>query len=107
MNKAQLLHEITDNVRKKHPHAISQDKYVKFFGELPREYLDERLAFDNLLEKSKKFQVLRIPFLSETKLEVRLNLDQCIAWEIGRWEEAASHNILPSDVKKLLRQDKV
>ena len=107
MNKAELLKEITDNVRKKHPHAVSQDKYVRVFGELPREYLDERLFFDNLLEKAKSFKILRIPFLSETKLEVRLTLDQCIAWEIARWEDAVRHNILPNDIKKLLKQDKV
>ena len=107
MNKAELLKEITDNVRKKHPHAVSQDKYVRVFGELPREYLDERLFFDNLLEKAKSFKILRIPFLSETRLEVRLTLDQCIAWEIARWEDAVRHNILPNDIKKLLKQDKV
>jgi hypothetical protein len=103
MNKAELLKAIVDNVRKKHPHKISQDKYIKHFGELSREYLDERLAYDNLLEKAKTFKVLHL-VLSETKLEIRLNLDQCIVWEIDRWEEAARHNILPGDVKKLLKQ---
>jgi len=104
MNRAELLSAIVDNVRKKHPHAISQDKYVKFFGELPREYINERLFFDNLLERAKNFKILRIPFLSETKLEVRLTLDQCIEWEIGRWEDATWHNILPNDIKKILKE---
>lgn len=102
MNKQELLRSITDNVRKKHPHKISQEKYIAFFGELPREYLNERLAYDNLLEKSKIFKMLHL-VLSEVKIEVRLNLDQCIAWELARWEEATAHNILPNDIKKLLK----
>lgn len=97
------MKEITDNVRKKHPHKIAQDKYIIFFGELPREYLNERLAYDNLLEKAKNFKMLHL-VLSETKLEVRLSLDQCILWELGRWEDAAKHNILPNDIKKLLNR---
>lgn len=104
MNKQELLKNITDNVRKKHPHKISQERYVKFFGELPREYLNERLAYDNLLEKSKSYKLLHL-VLSEVKVEVRLNLDQCIEWEIGRWEEARAHNILPNDIKKLLKDN--
>ena len=102
MNKAELLKAIADNVSKKHPHKISQDRYCKFFGELPQEYLNERLAYDNLLEKAKSFKSLHL-VLSETKLEVRLSIDQCIVWEIGRWEDAARHNILPGDIKKLLK----
>jgi hypothetical protein len=103
MNKQELLHAIADNVRKKHPWKISQEKYVAFFGELPREYLNERLAYDNLLEKSKQFKLLHL-VLSEVKVEIRLNLDQCIAWEMARWEDAAAHNILPNDIKKLLKE---
>lgn len=104
MNKQELLHSIADNVRKKHPWKISQEKYLDFFGELPREYLTERLIYDNLLDKSKQFKLCHL-VLSEVKVEIRLNLDQCIAWEIGRWEEAATHNILPNDIKKLLKND--
>lgn len=103
MNKAELLRTIVDNVRKKHPWKISQDKYVKVFGELPREYLNERLAFDNLIEKSKQFKLLYLTF-HEVKIEIKLTLDQCIEWEIARWEEAKAHNILPSDIKKLLKE---
>lgn len=102
MNKQQLLQTIADNVRKKHPWKISQDRYITLFGELPREYLNERLAYDNLLEKSKNYKLLHL-VLSEVKVEVRLNLDQCIAWEISRWEEAAAHNIVPNDIKKILK----
>lgn len=102
MNKQDLLKEITDNVRKKHPWMISQEKYVAFFGELPREYLEERIAYDNLLTKSKQYRMLHL-VLSEVKVEIRLNLDQCIAWEISRWPEAGAHNILPNDIKKLLK----
>lgn len=103
ITKAELLLNITKNVKLKHPWKISQEKYKNFFGELPREFLDERLAYDNLLEKSKKFKLCHL-ILSETKIEIHLNLDQCIEWEIGRWEEASAQNILPNDIKKLLKQ---
>ncbi len=42
--------------------------------------------------------------LSEVKVEIKLSLDECIAWELGRWEDAAKHNILPNDIKKLLKE---
>lgn len=102
MNKQMLLQSIADNVRKKHPWKISQERYLKFFGELPREFLNERLAYDNLLEKAKQFKFCHL-FLSEVKIELSLSIDQCIAWEIARWEEAAAHNIVPNDIKKLLK----
>lgn len=102
-SKADLLRSIADNVRKKHPWKISQEKYVSVFGELPRDYLNERLPYDNLVEKSKNFKLLHL-VLSEVKLEIRLTLDQCIAWELSRWEEASAHNILPNDIKKLLKE---
>jgi hypothetical protein len=105
MNKQELLNQITNNVRKKHPWKISQEKYKNFFGELPREFLEERIAYDNLLEKSKNFKLCFLT-LSEVKVEIKLTLDECIAWEIGRWEEAGPHNILPNDIKKLLKEDK-
>lgn len=102
MNKQDLLKSIADNVRKKHPWKISQEKYLAFFGELPREYLAERLAYDNLLEKSKQFKLCHL-VLSEVKVEIKLSLEQCIAWELGRWEDARLHNIVMNDIKKLLK----
>ena len=101
MNKQELLCGIVDNVRKKHPWKISQEKYFKFFGELPQEFLDERLAYDNVMEKNKQYKLLHL-VLSEVKVEIRLTLNQCIVWEIARWEDAVLHNILPGDIKKLL-----
>lgn len=105
MNKAELLKNITDNVRKKHPWKITQEKYQAVFGELPREFLNERLAYDNVLEKAKQYKLLHL-VLSEAKVEIRLTLDECIVWEIARWEDAKAHNILPNDIKKLLKEDK-
>lgn len=104
MNKQETLLAITKNVQKKHPWKISQERYQEFFGELPRAFLDERLAYDNLLEKTKQFKLCHL-VLSEVKVEIHLNLDQCIAWEIARWEEATQHNIVPGDIKKLLKKD--
>jgi len=104
MNKQELLRSIADNVRKKHPWKISQEKYMKFFGELPREYLNERLAYDNLLEKAKQFKLCHL-VLSEVKVEIRLTIDQCIEWEIARWEDASAHNIMPNDIKKILKSN--
>lgn len=106
MNKSELLKEIAENVRKKHPWKISQERYLEFFGELPREYLEERVAYDNLLEKSKQYKLLHL-VLTEVKVEVKLNLDQCIRWEIARWEDAQAHNIVPNDIKKLLKEQNV
>jgi hypothetical protein len=100
--KAELLSNITDSVRKKHPWKISQAKYLDFFGELPKEYVQERLAYDNLLEKAKHFKLCHL-ILSEVKVEIRLTLDQCIVWELARWDEAKAHNILPNDIKKLFK----
>lgn len=102
MNKQALLDAITDNVHKKHPWKISQEKYLSFFGELPPDFLKERLAYDNLLEKSKQHKLCYL-VLSEVKIEIKLNLDQCIEWELARWEEASTHNIAVGDIKKLLK----
>jgi len=102
-SKADLLQQITINVRKKHPWRISQDKYKLVFGELPQEFLNERLAYDNLVEKAKQFKLCQL-VLSEVKIDIKLTLDQCIAWEISRWEDATAHNILPNDIKKLLKE---
>jgi hypothetical protein len=102
MNKQDLLKSITDNVRKKHPWQISQEKYLKFFGELPKEFLEERIVYDNLVKKSEQFKICYIN-ISNIKVDIKLTLDECIAWEIARWEEAGPHNILPGDIKKLLK----
>jgi hypothetical protein len=106
MNKQALLQSIADNVRKKHPWKISQEKYIKLFGELPKEFLAERLAYDNLLEKTKQFKICQL-VLSEVKIEIKLTIDECIAWELNldKWEEARAHNIIPNDIKKLLKDD--
>lgn len=106
MNKQQLLQSITDAVRKKHPWRISQEKYLNLFKELPREFLEERLAYDNLLEKQKQFKLCQL-VLSEVKIEIKLTLDECIVWELNldKWEEARAHNIVPNDIKKLLKDD--
>ena len=45
MGKQETLRGIADNVRKKHPWKISQERYQAFFGELPRDFLAERLAY--------------------------------------------------------------
>jgi hypothetical protein len=104
MNKQALLQGIAESVRRKHPWRISQEKYLALFGELPKEFLAERLAYDNLLEKTKQFKICNL-VLSEVKIEIKLTLDECIAWEISldKWEEARAHNILPGDIKKLLK----
>jgi hypothetical protein len=106
MNKQQLLRDITETVRKKHPWRISQDRYFNLFGRFPQEFLDERLAYDNLIEKTKTFRLCNL-ILSQVKVEILLTLDECIAWELSldKWEEARKHDILPSDIKKLLKND--
>lgn len=104
MNKQELLKGITQAVRSKHPWAISQEKYFAFFGEYPKEYLEERLAYDNLLIKVKQFEKCQL-VLSQVKVEIILTLDECIRWELNldKWEEARLHNIMPGDIKKLLK----
>lgn len=106
MNKQELLRAITETVRAKHPWRISQDKYLELFGQLPKEFLDERLAYDNLIEKTKQFKLCNL-VLSQVKIEVKLTLDECITWELAldRWEEARAHNIVPNDIKKLLKDN--
>lgn len=105
MNKHELLKAITDSVRRKHPWRISQDKYLALFGQYPREFLDERLAYDNLLEKMKQFKLCNL-VVSEVKIEIKLTLDELIAWELSldKWEDARSHNIVPGDIKKMLKE---
>ena len=103
MNKSELLIAITKQVQAKHPWYISQERYQSFFGELPKEFLNERLAYDNLLIKAKEFKLCQL-ILSETKIEIKLSLDQCIEWELARWEDAKAHRITVGDIKKLLKE---
>lgn len=99
-----MLEALADSVRQKHPWKIPQDRYLNLFGELPREFLEERAAYDGLLEKAGRFKRCNL-FLSRVKVEVLLTLDECIAWELSldKWDEARAHNILPNDIKKLLK----
>jgi hypothetical protein len=105
MNKQELLYGIAKAVEQKHPWRISQEKYLKLFGELPREFLAERQAYDNLIEKVKSFKLCQL-VLSEVKIEIKLNLDELIIWEMSldKWEDAKAHNIVPGDIKKILKE---
>jgi hypothetical protein len=105
MNKTELLRSIANSVSQKHPWKISQEKYQAFFGELPREFLNERLVYDNLVEKSKGFKLCYFT-LSQIKIEIQLNLDQCIEWELhlDKWkDDVNAHHIVAGDIKKLLK----
>jgi len=104
MNKQELLHSISEQVRKKHPWKITQERYFDLFKELPKEFLEERQAYDNVLAKMKDFKRCNL-FLSRVQVEVLLTLDECIQWELSldKWEEARAHNILPGDIKKILK----
>lgn len=105
MNKQTLLKDIATTVRKKHPWHISQERYLNLFKEFPQEFLNERQAFDSLLEKSKNFKLCDIN-LGLVKVEIKLTLDELIAWELSldKWEEARAHNIMPNDIKKILKE---
>lgn len=105
MNKQDLLRGIANAVHSKHPWKINQDKYLQLFGELPRAFLDERLAYDNLIEKAKTFKLCSL-VLSEVGVEIKLTLDELIAWELSldKWAEAKLHNIVAGDIKKLLKE---
>lgn len=105
MNKDVLVQSIAGSVSKKHPKYISQERYLRLFKELPKEFLEERLAYDNLIEKSKQFKLCQLG-LSEVKVEIKLTLDECIIFELDldRWQEdVIFHNIVPNDIKKLLK----
>lgn len=104
MNKQDLLTSITKSVVSKHPWQISQEKYLLLFKELPKEFLAERLAYDNLIQKSSQFKLCQLT-LSEVKIDIKLSLDECIIWELNldKWQEAKLHNIVPGDIKKLLK----
>lgn len=105
MNKQQLLQEITKSIQSKHPWRIDQDKYKELFGELPKDFLLERQAYDNLVEKAKQFKLCNLA-LSQVKVEVKLTLDELIAWELSldKWEAVRAHNIVADDIKKLLKE---
>src|ERR1700690_61480 len=105
MNKQALLRGIAEVVRKKHPWSISQERYLDLFGKLPQEFLEERIYYDNLVEKSKQFKLCKLP-VPDIKIEIKLTLDECITWELSldKWEEARAHNIFPGDIKKLIRE---
>lgn len=106
MNKEVALRTIAKSVKNKHPWSVSQDKYLNLFKEFPKEYLAERLHYDNLLEKAKHFKLLHL-IVSEVKVEINLTLDELIVWELSldRWAEAVRmHDIVPGDIKKLLKE---
>jgi hypothetical protein len=106
MNKEMLLTSIANEVQKKHPWKISQEKYIALFGELPKEFLNERLIYDNLLEKTKQHKICQL-ILSTVKIEIKLSLYECISWELNldKWAGAKAHNITPNDIKKILKQN--
>lgn len=105
MNKQELINGIAKSVKSKHPWKIPQDKYQNLFLELPKEFLEERIHFDNLLEKQNQFKKCNL-ILSEVKIEIKLTLDECIIWELSldKWADAKLHNILPGDIKKQLKE---
>lgn len=106
MNKQEILRAIAASVIRKHPWRISQEKYTAVFGELPKEFLEERLAYDNLVEKAKSFKICQL-VLSEVKVEIKLTLDELVVWElnIDKWADAkATHDLLPGDVKKAMKE---
>ena len=104
MNKQETLQAIAKSVRHKHPWYISQEKYLSLFGELPLPFLEERLAYDNLIVKAKQFHSCRL-VLSEVKVEIKLSIDELIKWEMSldKWQEAGKFDIVPGDIKKLLQ----
>lgn len=105
MNKQELLNSVAKAVQQKHPWYISQDKYIALFGELPKEFLAERAYYDLLAAKAKQFKVCQL-ILSQVKIDVKLTLDELIVWELNLdkvVEESKAHNILPGDIKKILK----
>jgi hypothetical protein len=108
MNKQEILNALVKNVKSKHPWKISQEKYEALFQELPLEFLEERLVYDNLLVKQASFKKCHL-ILSDVKIEVQLTLDELIAWELSldKWEEARAHNIVSNDIKKILKEQNV
>ena len=70
MNKQETLQVIANNVRKKHPWKISQEKYQKLFGDLPQDFLNERLAYDDILQRFKPLDSL-VKFLLSVLCPIR------------------------------------
>jgi hypothetical protein len=54
--------------------------------------------------KAKSFRLCELRF-EAVKVEIKLTLDELIAWELSldKWEDARILNILPGDIKKLLK----
>lgn len=104
MNKQALLQGIADAVSKKHPHKIPQEKYLQIFGEYPKEFIEEKLLFDNLAKKALAFEKCNL-ILSSVKIEINLTLHELIIWELNldKWEEARLHNVTVNDIKKILK----
>lgn len=106
LSKNELLKQIIENVKKKHPWRISEDRYIEFFGELPREYLEERIFYDNLLSKTKQFKICNL-VLSQVKIEICLNFDQLIAWELmlATRFDYKDYDITINDIKKQIKKE--
>jgi hypothetical protein len=104
MNKQELLQAIAKSVSSKHPWRISQENYQRFFRELPLDFLEERIHYDNLLKKTSQFKLCHL-VLSSVKIEIKLSLDELIAWKLSldKWEDARLHNILLGDIKTILK----
>ncbi len=105
MNKQATIQAITKSVRGKHPWHIRQDKYLTLFGSFPKEYLEEKIHYDNLLEKIKQFKLCELR-IDDIRINIKLTLDELIIYELGldKWQEAKIHNIYPSDIKKQLNE---
>jgi hypothetical protein len=105
MNKQDLLYAIAKSVNKKHPWKTSQEKYLNLFKEYPKEFLNERIFYDNLVEKAKQFKLCEL-ILSDIRIEIKLTLDELIVFELSldKWEDAKIHDILPNDIKKVLKE---
>lgn len=107
MNKQSAIKEIAESVRKKHPWNIAQEKYLALFNILPKEFLEERIHFDNLLLKIESFKLCQLN-LSEVKVNIKLTLDELVQWELqlDKWKDEVNiHNIYPSDIKKYLKDN--
>lgn len=104
--KQELLSRIANSVRRKHPWKIQQERYLNLFHEYPKEFLEERAFYDNLVAKSKSFKKCSLRLEESVKPEIQLTLDELITWELSldKWEDAQALNILPGDIKKILKE---
>jgi len=104
MNKQSLIEGIAESVQRKHPWRIDHKKYFDLFHEYPREFVEELATYDALVEKSRHFKLCELRF-DQVKIEIRLTLDELIAWELSldKWEESRKHDIVPGDIKKILK----